>query len=71
MLFSIHNYAMHIMHTQINDLIIANWFIFPHTFSLGQEHFSGWNRVSSDKNCRKRQVSTESQWTEKEIKVCM
>lgn len=35
MLFSIHYYAMHIMHTQINDLIIANLFIFPHTFFIG------------------------------------
>lgn len=44
---------MHMMHTQINDLIIANLFIFPHTFSLDQEHFSGRNRVSSGEHCRK------------------
>lgn len=51
---------MHMIHTQINDLIIANLFIFPHTFSLGQEHFFGRKRVSSGEHCRKRQVSTES-----------
>lgn len=62
---------MHTMHTQINDLIIANLFLFSHTFSLGQEHFFGRNRVSSGEHCRKRQVSTELKWTEWELKVCM
>lgn len=52
--FFTYNYAMHMMHTQINDLIIANLFIFPHTFLLGQEHFVGRNRVSSGEHCRKR-----------------
>lgn len=61
MLFTIHCYAIHIMHTQINGLIIANLSIFPHTFSLGEEHFFVQNRVSSGEQCRKRQVSTESQ----------
>lgn len=62
---------MHMMHTQIYDLIIANLFIFQHTVSLGQEHFFWRNSVSSGEHFRTIQVSTESKWTEREIKVCM
>lgn len=33
-------HMMHMMHTQINDLIIANLFIFPHTFHWVRNIFS-------------------------------
>lgn len=59
MQFSIYHYAMHIMHTQINNLIIADLLIFQHTLSKGSEQFFQINRVSPAKHCRKRHVSTE------------
>lgn len=39
MLFSNYNYAMYIMHTQINDLIIANLFIFHILFHWDRSIF--------------------------------
>lgn len=68
--FSIYHNVIHIMRTQIIDLIIANLLIFSHTFSKGTEHFVGRNRVSSAVHCRIRHLSIALKRTEEEIKVC-
>lgn len=55
--FLIYHNVIHIMHTEIIDLIVAN--LFSHTFSKGSEHFFGRNRVPLAVHCRIRHLSIE------------
>lgn len=50
--FSNYYYTMHLMHNQINDLIIVNLLIFSHTFWREREHFCGINRMSLTSHCK-------------------